>query len=106
VKSATIGSLALVVSVMAVAAIITTVLFPVAFLHGPYCTVHGPLTDRAPEKVSLAVQLLILGTLAMLRKGLVPAPVVRHATGCYVSSPTASRANDRDLVVVHCASQR
>jgi hypothetical protein len=106
VKSATIGALAFVASVVAVAAIITVMLFPVAYLHGPYCTVHGPITDSSPEKVSLAGQLLILGTLVMLRKRLVPAPVVRHATGWHSSCPTASRANDLDLVLVHCASQR
>jgi hypothetical protein len=45
--------------------IVAVALFPVASLHGPYCTVHGPLTDTLPEQ-SVGFFKLLLFSCAMV----------------------------------------
>jgi hypothetical protein len=89
----------------AVASLLLVMLFPVASLHGPYCTVHGPVTDTSFEKIAFVGQLLAITICAVLRKRLSSAPTLRYAW--VGQQPSAARdAHDRDLVTVHCAPQR
>ena len=46
--------------ILILASIFAVALFPVASLHGPYCTVHGPATDTLPEHLSALLKLLFL----------------------------------------------
>ena len=90
----------------AVASILLVMLFPVASLHGPYCTVHGPVTDASFEKIAFVGQLLAITICAVLRKRLGSAPAIRYAR-VWQQAPASTRAGyDRDLVMVHCAPQR
>ncbi len=46
--------------ILMLSGILAIALFPVAFLHGPYCTVNGPATDTLPEQASALLTLLFL----------------------------------------------
>ena len=90
----------------AVASILLVMLFPVASLHGPYCTVHGPVTDASFEKIAFVGQLLAITICAVLRKRLGSAWAIRYVR-VWQQAPASTRAGyDRDLVMVHCAPQR
>lgn len=66
------------------ASIFAVALFPVASLHGPYCTVHGPVTDTLPEYLSALLKLLFLifAIVTSLLSDAQPAAVLARISRC------------------------